>query len=66
MNTNSEQSAGIFPLLALALLVGAVAWEQAQFYEWPAYSGPSCEQKGKPLKRGEDGRARFDYYRRCR
>ncbi len=61
----SEQRGGLPILIALALFAGAQAWDMAKAYEWPQYSGPMCEFKGKPLPRGEDGRARFDYFRRC-
>lgn len=62
----SEQSASILPLLALALFTGAQAWETVKGYEWPAYSGPSCQMHGKYQGRDESGRPSWDYERSCR
>lgn len=60
----SEQSAGILPLLALALFAGAQAWEAVKHYEWPEYSQPSCQMHGDYVGRVE-GRAKFEYGEIC-
>lgn len=53
-------------LLALALFVGAQAWDMARNYEWPAYSPPACEMRGEYLGRDDEGRPTYRYFRRCK
>lgn len=61
----SEQSPAILPLIALALFVGAQAWDRVRSYEWPAYSATACEMRGKYLGRNDESRPEWEYWEKC-